>query len=101
MLGFLAGFLVAMKPRGGGGILRNSDTLPFVTGMGLLFVTIVTQFCGRMDRRREDSCSCATPELTGEIKHLKIRNILSVMAGIAGIALMVMSFLRTFRIMPR
>ena len=101
MLGFLVGFLVAIKPKEGSGILRNSDTLPFVLGMGLLFVMIVTQFCARMDRGGEDTSFFTSLEFKGQTKRLDISKIFSLIVGIAGIGLMVMSFLRTFKILAR
>ncbi len=101
LLGFLIGFIIAIKPKEGGGILRNSDTLPFVLGVGLVFVMVVTQFCSRMDKKQEDSQGHAKPELTEEIKQVRIGKILSMMVGIIGFGLIVMSFLRTFKIMPR
>ena len=101
LLGFLVGFLIVIKPGGGRGILRNSDTLPFILGVGLLFITIVTQFCARMDRNGEDANPRARPEIAGKFKHLDISKILSIVVGIAGFAIMVLSFLRTFKILPR
>lgn len=101
MLGFLVGFLVAIKPSRGSGILKNSDTLPFVLGMGLLFVMIVTRFCSRMDRERAETTSRTNPEAKGAPATLDISKLFSLIAGIAGIGLMVMSFLRTFKILAR
>jgi len=101
LLGFLVGFLVAIKPKGGSGILKNSDTLPFVLGMGLLFVTVVTQFCRLMDRRRDNPYSCTRPGFAEGMKHLPVSNILSILTGIVGIGLIIMSFLKTLKIMPR
>jgi len=101
MMGFLVGFLVVIKPKGSGGILRNSDTLPFVLGMGLLFVTLVTQFCYRMDRGREGTRFYASSEFAENSVLQNIKNILSILIGITGVALMVMSLLRTYKIMPR
>ena len=101
MLGFLVGFLVAIKPSHGSGILKNSDTLPFVLGMGLLFVMIVTRFCSRMDKEREAVTSRSHPDSKGTPGPLDISKLFSLIAGIAGIGLMVMSFLRTFKILAR
>ena len=100
MLGFLVGFLVAIKPSHGSWIL-NSDTLPIVLGMGLLFVMIVTRFCSRMDKEREAVTSRSHPDSKGTPGPLDISKLFSLIAGIAGIGLMVMSFLRTFKILAR
>jgi hypothetical protein len=101
MLGFLVGFLVAIKPNHGSGILKNSDTLPFVLGMGLLFVMIVTRFCSRMDSAREEPPSRSNPASKETPAPLDFSKLFSLIAGIAGIGLMVMSFLRTFKILAR
>lgn len=97
MIGFLVGFLIAIKPAGERGILRNSDTLPFVLGMGLLFVMIITRFCDGMDRGSTDT----RPGQSEPVKPFNIRKLFSILVGMVGVGLMVVSFLRTFKILAR
>ena len=99
LIGFFVGFLFVIKPKGGGGLLRRSDTLPFVLGMGFLFVAIVREFCRRMDRGEEFSISRDTG--MEKIKNLRIDQIFSIIVGIVGISLIVISFLKTLKILAR
>ncbi len=92
LLGILVGFLVAINPKGGRGFLRNSDTLPFVLGMGFVCVLVVAYFCRQMDRGRSE---------TVETKTLNLGYLFSVAMGIFGVILIAMSFMRTFRFLAR
>jgi drug/metabolite transporter (DMT)-like permease len=92
LLGILAGFLIAINPRGGRGLLRSSDTLPFVLGMGLLGVVAVAHFCRRMNRGRSETVSTRT---------LNPGYLFSLAMGLLGFVMIAMSFMRTYRILPR
>ena len=105
LIGFLVGILLAIKPAGERGLLRSSDTLPFVLGAGLLFGAISTQFCKRTGRRMDDSAG--RQPTWQRLKRLKIGNIadldeiVSIMIGMVGVGLMVLSFLKTLKIVAR
>lgn len=104
-VGFLVGILLAIKPAGGRGLLRSSDTLPFVLGVGLLFAAMSTQFCKQTRRRLENVGERQSP--WERIRQLKLRNIadvdeiVSIMFGMVGVGLMILSFLKALKIVAR
>lgn len=101
-IGFIIGLIIAVKPKGGGGLLRSSDTLPFVLGMGMFFATVATQFYRKMDKGMDEYGR--KPQKSEEVHYLSasnISNVFSIFIGIMGVGLMEISFLKTFKILAR
>ena len=99
-IGVLVGFLIGIKHNGGGGLLKRSDVILFVLGMGVLFGAIATAFCKRMDmRNRTPQPAYQRQPFREELKLSHIPDLLSLAAFAGGLGMILLALLRTFKIL--